>query len=139
MKFNEVKLHSGRTVFLCELHQFLTYEGLLEGLPTLESNQAVMDTLVAERHGKPYPVGPAYLIKPEQKLINFPGKYPFGTPAKIPGVTCVGRFESSETPIHHSGLVVIWYQDQFAFPIEPMILEKILDIDWDSLAAKMEL
>jgi hypothetical protein len=138
-EFNEIILRSGRRVLLYELHQVLTYDGLREGLPTLEMNKAMMEDLVAERHGKPYPVGPVCLIKPEQRLIDYFKKYAFGVPAILPAVTCMGRFESRETPITHSGLVIIWYQEQFAFPIDPAVIEKMECIDWERLAVNIGL
>jgi hypothetical protein len=33
-----------------------------------------------------------------------------------------------------SALTVIWFQDEFAFPIDPLVLIEIASIDWDAHA-----
>ena len=37
-----------------------------------------------------------------------------------------------------SWLVVVWYQETPAFPIEPTVLELLTQIDWDQLATDGE-
>ncbi len=140
-KAGEIDLPSGRRLYLRELRQYLTYEGLLEGLPTAERNKQRLERLVTELRDKPYEGGP-YLIHPNETPIKYDwgGKpYPFGTPSALPSVTCIGRFDSLEPArdanCDLSGLVVIWFQEEFAFPIEPAMVAQLLAIDWDAHAA----
>lgn len=139
-KVGELDLPSGRRLYLRELTQRLTYEGLLEGLPTAERNKQRLDQLVADYRDKPY-AGKPYLIRPKETLIEYSrdGRpYPFGTPSALPAVTCIARFDSLQPARDQSsdlsGLVVIWFQEEFAFPIDATVLAQLLAIDWDTHA-----
>lgn len=134
----ELGLLSGRRIHLRELWQYLTYDGLLEGLPTEEMNEGMLQHLLARYKDQPYPGAP-YLIRPAERRIESSqrGPYPFGNPSALPGVTCISRFESRgparDQPL--SGLVVIWFQQEFAFPIDPAVVTQIETIDWQEHAA----
>ena len=142
MSDGKFKLLSGRLVALQELRQHRTYEGLLEGLPTREANAYLLQDLISQHRDTPYP-GLPYLIQPAETRIEFPDalEYPFGTPASLPGVTCVARFTSLE-PIRsngdYSGLVIIWLQDEFAFPVAPGVMSHLLAMDWSAHAVDLE-
>ena len=66
------------------------------------------------------------------------GRYPFGTPGKIPEIQCLSRWRSSfESLGDRDGwfeLTVISYQEKFALPFAPEVIVAILDLDWDRLA-----
>ncbi|WP_406699853.1 hypothetical protein V5E97_13490 [Singulisphaera sp. Ch08] len=141
VKTGQLDLPSGRRLYLCELRQYLTYEGLLEGLPTVERNKKCLEQLVANHRGKLY-AGEPYLVRPTETPIEYnrDGKpYPFGIPSALPAVTCIGRFESRQPARNESSdqstLVIIWFQDEFAFPIDPSVVVQILAIDWETHAA----
>jgi hypothetical protein len=141
-KIGEFIQTSGRWLYMRELRQYLTYEGLLEGFPTVERNKQKLDQLFAEHQGKPYP-GASYLIQPTETPIDYVGKpYPFGTPSTLPIITCIGRFDSLEPARDqtkdYSGLVIIWYQDEFAFPIDPIVVNEFQMIDWEHYAIDFE-
>jgi hypothetical protein len=80
------------------------------------------------------------LIRPvETSLANRLGRpYPFGQPASIPSIACVGRFESSEPARPPGGdfsaLVVIWFQNEFALPIDDAVRMQLQAIDWQQHA-----
>jgi hypothetical protein len=118
----------------------LTYEGLLEGLPTEEMNKEMLEHLLASQRDQSYRRAP-YLITPTEKRIEYPLEkpYPFGKPSALPDVTCIGRFESlapaRDQECDLSGLVVIWFQDEFALPIDSSVLDHIRAIDWETHAA----
>jgi hypothetical protein len=40
---------------------------------------------------------------------------------------------------HFSVLTVVWFQDEFALPIQEPSFTKLLDLDWESLALDVEL
>jgi hypothetical protein len=138
----EFQLRSGRTIGLCEFRQCLTYEGLLEGLPTEEMNQRTINALMSSPKTRSYDV-PPYLIPPVEKPVPFHhgDKYPFGTPSALPSINCIARFKSEPTRKGNgdfSGLTVIWFQDDFAFPIDPAVIEQLESIDWDLYAGNRE-
>jgi hypothetical protein len=135
----ELTLPSKRTIRQLELQQRRTYEGLLMGLPTAEGNRRLLASLPQQhRH---YGC-PAHVIQPQEELLNGNGPsgepYPFGTPARLPPILCVGRFESHEPAADKSadgsGLVVVWFQGGFAFPIDEDAIKAIAAIDWDAHA-----
>ena len=131
------ELASGREVRLLGIDQFRTYEGLLIGVPTREMNQERMDALRAF-YIQPGEYGVPLLFEAEQVPVRTPQSLPgLGTPAKLPSITCVARFisdglEGSDKT--WSVLRVIWFQDDFAFPIEDRVLQQIAEIDWEAHA-----
>jgi hypothetical protein len=56
----------------------------------------------------------------------------------MPEVGCIGRFHSSyparDTGKDYSALTIIWFQDDYAFPISPDVERAIHAVDWDRLA-----
>ena len=82
------------------------------------------------------------LLEPEQRPLKVPGDIPrLGTPAKLPSVTCIARFISGGlegTDDIWSVLRVIWYQDDFAFPIAERAMQQIAEIDWEAHATSWE-
>ncbi len=47
--------------------------------------------------------------------------------------------EPARDPLQdYSVLTVIWFQDDFAFPIDPQVLEQIRALDWEQLAQDFE-
>jgi hypothetical protein len=134
-------LSDGRAIILQSLEQWSVYAGLLEGLPTKQINDADIKRLVEEaerRDGHP-----PLLIPPVQRPIAYEGRYPFGEPARLPSVGCVGRFFSHE-PARDSSkdcsyLTVMWFQDEFAFPLDSEIEKALLAMDWNAAARDVEL
>lgn len=137
----EFRLAEGRDIGLVSLDQRFTYEGLLEGLPTVESNRRLLEGL---RVAKPAqrPDIACLLLPPPETLILWESErpYPFGTPASLPAVICVGRFRSS-APARagdYSELIVTWLQDAFALPISPDVVEQLTRIEWAKVASDLE-
>jgi hypothetical protein len=103
-------------------------------------NQEMIDGIVARERERPFPDEP-YLIQPEEKPIDYRGEAPYrrGDLAALPSVGCVGRFLSyapaRDVGRQFSELVVIWFQDQFALPIDPKVWPSLVAIDWDRHAA----
>lgn len=139
----ELLLTSGRRVSLRELRQYSTYEGWMEGYPTAEHNKAQLERLVREHSGKPYD-GPSYLIPPVEEPVELrEGEHhPFGTPMLLPRITSIGRLESPYPTrwqsSDYSGLVVIWFQKEFALPIDPVVSGQMLLIDWERHAIDLD-
>jgi uncharacterized protein (TIGR02996 family) len=136
-RWMDIKLRSGRDIHLRRLDQHHIYEGLLEGLPTTAMNRRIIEGIVNDartRRGEE-----PFLIRPRETPISYSGDrpYPFGDPAELPGVACVGRF-TSFTAARGGGdcseLVVIWFQDEFALPIASEAWEQLVAIDWNQHA-----
>jgi hypothetical protein len=132
----EITLKSGRNIQITNIRQSLTYGGLVEGLPTAETNRRMIERVLLEKYTKS---DKPLLIPPVEVPIEMDGQnYPFGKPAKLPYVLCVARLESIKAiknpTFDFSALTVIWFQNEYAFPIEAEILTQIQDIDWDEYA-----
>ncbi|HEV7404591.1 MAG TPA: hypothetical protein VGO11_16745 [Chthoniobacteraceae bacterium] len=132
-----IRLGSGRDIFLVALNQSRTYEGLLEGLPTKEKNRGIVERTIQcaeELWG-----GAAYLITPPETPITLDHDYPFGTPASIPGIVCCARFRS-RTSVRpddgddYSELTFVWFQSDYALPIDESTLTQMGSLDWNAHA-----
>jgi len=136
---SEFKTASGRTIYLHEISQRATYEGMIEGLPTVEKNKQLIKHLLAQSQWSQYGVDPLLLPQREERIeLPVGEEYPFGTPSALPSVTCIARFESL-TPTRggtgdFSGLVVLWFQSEFGFPPPGDIQEQLRLIPWDEKA-----
>lgn len=122
-----LQLESDIVIELIELHQSLEYEGLLEGLPTRERNESAIRALVGELG-----VG-TLVIQPTQEPIDFAGLYPFGEPAKLPPIRCIGRFTSRDhldPDADYSELTVLWWQQEFGLPSDEAVLLPLRRMDW---------
>jgi hypothetical protein len=107
-------LDSGREISMTRLAQARIYAGVLEGLPTRQGNQQIMQATLDAAHADGRAV---YLVRPHETPIELDRVYPFGEPARLPGVQCVADFVSREDAVTASYLTLIWYQDDFAFPV----------------------
>jgi hypothetical protein len=142
MRNAKLELRSGRVVQVCELWQWLVYEGLLEGLPTREMNRREIERIAADERWRHYGAAPIVLPPNETPIPYHDDRpYPFGEPARLPAIVCGARLESAparDASMHLSGLCVVWFQPDFAFPIDPEALEHLRGIDWERHAIDME-
>lgn len=129
-------LLSGRIVLLESLKQWHVYAGLLEGVPTRARNDAELQRLVDEsrrQHGHE-----PFLITPVQERIQIERSHRRGEPARLPAIGCIGRFYSHQPArdrgMDCSDLTIIWFQDDYAFPLSPDVEQTILAVDWVKLA-----
>ncbi|MEZ6139174.1 MAG: hypothetical protein R3B84_01265 [Zavarzinella sp.] len=137
---NEFHLSNGRVIRLTAIDQWGTYSGLLEGVPTKEMNERLilntMDKARKRWHFEPY------LIRPIERPIELGSKYPFGTPASIPDITCIGNFDCFNTArdksMDGSTLPIVWFQSEFAFPIDEAIQEQIRSLEWEKHASDFQ-
>jgi hypothetical protein len=129
-------LNSGRNIKLMYLKQELYGEEWVMGYPTRESNRQYMDAYLKETR-EDYGVT-VHLIKPVETPTAHPESYSF-----LPSVVCTARFRSlrpvADQTKDVSMLVVIWFQEQFALPIDPEIEAQLKALDWESLATDIEL
>ncbi len=125
---NTLIIEGDKEVSIEFLNQRLTYGGLLEGLPTTKSNMRKIESLKIEGRGYSGD-GAVYVIEPLQTPIPYEGEYPFGDPASLPEVVCIAELRyngaSRNKNKDFSTLTLIWFQNDYAFPIDNEIIEKI--------------
>lgn len=129
MAVGDITLRVGGTISCSSLRQWRTYTGLLEGLPTRQMNERDIEHLLKQERDRGWWAGEPYLVPPVVRSIEYDGKYPFGVPEALPHVTCVARYIS-----YPAELTVIWFQQEFAFPIDPQVFDHLQGIDWARLA-----
>lgn len=131
MAVGDIRLRSGGTISCKRIRQWQTYTGLLEGLPTRQMNQSTIDQLMKEERERGWWAGEPYLVPPVVTPIDYlqGKKYPFGDPEALPGVGCVARFGAPAPNACSAELTVIWFQDEFAFPMDPRVVEHLEGID----------
>jgi hypothetical protein len=136
----EIQLASGTEIRLVQLHQYRTYIGLIEGRPTHGLNQDLVARAMKTAQSMLYAEGTPHLIAPLETSILAPSEVQLDDewqPAKLPDITCIGEFKSfvTQDPEEaYSFAVIVWFQDEFALPIDPMTLNEIRRLKWRSVA-----
>lgn len=137
---SEITLASGRAIRMTAINQWAAYAGMLEGVPTKERNERIVARAV-ETAKSTFSWEP-HLIRPTERPIKLGREYPFGIPSSLPGVVCIGLFDSfsvaRDEQMDASALTIVWFQDQFAFPISAIALHAISTLDWNELASDYE-
>ena len=139
----KIILNSGREIFLDRICQSHTYGGLLCGYPNKEMNERsiknAMESALEKMNSKA-----TYLVPPPLTEVEVDKRVKEHYPdaIRIPYITCYGQFESSvikgDADNDASFLTIVWYQDDFALPIDASVLEHIKTIDWDDVAEGYE-
>jgi uncharacterized protein (TIGR02996 family) len=147
----ELRLRSGRSITLERLDQVMTYAGLLEGTPNHEMNDRHIQYALNDAARRGSTDARPYLIDPKRRdYRRKPGdmkrtieRSPYWIPEWLPMVQCTGFFRGSVTPRHPEShisiLTVVWFQEDYAPPVQEPALTKLLDLDWDNLALDVEL
>ena len=139
----KIIVDGNKEAIITQIKQWRTYRGLLEGLPTTEMNRCrLMATM--EDAKKFCGQDEIYLIEPQQTPITIGDNdiYPFGTPASLPNITCIAEIMYSralrDQTKDFSSLGVIWFQDDYAFPINKDVVAKIKDIPFSKICGEFE-
>ncbi|WP_372369353.1 hypothetical protein [Candidatus Uabimicrobium sp. HlEnr_7] len=123
-------------VSLVSLEQYEVYEGLLEGCPTQKMNDKKIKMFLKQAEDN-YSWCNCYLVKPQRKKIERK-KSPFGISELLPQIVCIGRFSSldpaKEKDSDLSMLVIVWFQNKFALPIDSSVAIDIEKINWKAEA-----
>jgi len=142
-----IELESGRVISLTKLNQLRTYGGQYEGLPRytpLVANELQRQvqggwgkTIIIDTSAVPIPLSEErkdyYRNHRVRSLSNH-------SLTSLAPVTCVASFQSSDVAKGNSDdgdfsvLNMIWFQEDFAMPIDPDILNLIKSVDWDTEA-----
>ena len=135
------KLRSGHEVGLTRLEQAYVDTGLFKDVPTRERNRQIIDAMLdgERRRSGAEP----YLIRPEDRPIQSgDDAHPLAHDSYLPSVACRGYFQCPR-PVRDmiqdcSALTIIWFQDEFAFPLDPLVREQLLAIEWERFATDHE-
>jgi hypothetical protein len=131
---------SGRDIRLNTLVQYHTYAGLLEGAPGQDINAALVQEAVDTARARLLTVGTPFLIKPIERPLDPEVRPSRGLPQRmrLPNIVCLADFFSMDPAGDDrdlfSSLPIVWFQDEFALPIDPNIEREIVAVDWDALA-----
>lgn len=132
---NKIRISRETTAVLMALHQWLTYQGSLDDVPTEHINNEIVHQAEATAR-KLFPNDKIYIIPPVLTPIALHGD--LSKLFILPRRTCIGQLLHPD-PIKtitadYSSLVVVWWQSSFALPINSSILEVMTSINWDDLA-----
>ena len=142
----KISLDSRRTISLDELHQHLTYAGLLEGLPTRKLNKDILSELKDTVHNKIWASTTPHIIKPHESPVKlsderkayYQARGPEWEPVILPKIICIGHFMSDAITddFMFSSLTIVWFQEDWMMPIDNTILQQIKSINWDKHATQ---
>lgn len=133
-----IELASGRLIRLSRITQWRTNGGLLCGKPTPEMNDDnLLHTLdKAREFGKG--LGEPVLIEPRRTPVPPIVGRDLPPAEWLPATTCIAMFDSNalqrDDSEPYSSLVIAWFQDEFALPIDDTVLHEIRQIDWERFA-----
>lgn len=157
-----ITLNSGRVINMQRIDQGLAYSYVQEGIPYGPDYQQTVNLhlkwaqdrypnrriVVLEPRLRPLGIAEVELQRlrtlSQSKESGVSGRagisYP--EPVSIGSVCCRALFESK--PINGdaymlSELLVLWFQDGFALPIDPLVVEQIQALDWDAVAEDVDL
>ncbi len=106
---------------------------MLEGYPNSRSNSRRLKNL-RERLEKVLR-HPPYLIAPMEVEVEQEYFPPRLAPwVEFPGVQCTAHFKSSSLGEFGSSLCVVWFQREFAFPVDPNVIIELTNLDWAKYA-----
>jgi hypothetical protein len=114
-----IRCAGGITARLAGLEQGSTYAGLLDGGPTHEINEMLLDRVANEEGGDI----PTRLVRPaEKRVVSTSGYHDL---MLLPRFKCRGFFESGPFK-----LWIVWFQDTDAPPISPAVKAELLTLDF---------
>ena len=157
-----ITLNSGREINMQRIDQGLAYAHILEGIPYGPNYQGTVNLHLKWAKDR-YPDRRIVVLEPRLRPLGIPeaelqnlhtlsqseqsdtsGRFriSYPEPVSIGSVCCRALFESK--PINRdvyllSELMVLWFQDGFAMPIDPLVVEQIKALDWETVAQDVDL
>jgi hypothetical protein len=140
-----VNMRSGRVIQLAKLHQFETYDELLDGYPHARLNERILNKAIsASQHWANAMFAnnlfsrPCLLPQRTRRClfdIHGPATKEYGECEALPAITTFAIFHSSSLgdANPYSSLSFVWFQAAWGLPPK-QIVKYISNIDWDALA-----
>jgi hypothetical protein len=131
-------LAGGRRIQMLALDQWWSGEGLRIGFPLGEVDQRTWEWLLATYAGQDGGNVPL-VLKPVAEAVEQPERRSSGRRSVArPAATCAARFWSEKLAGDDQGIAsllrVIWFQDDFAFPIDRAVVAELEALDWEANA-----
>lgn len=125
------------TICLKALNQSTTYAGVLEGCPNHFVNQRFVRKAV-EHARELFGTHEPYLIAPIEKVIALNDGDSVTRIVVLPAVRCIASFWANYPTKPGAGdystLTVVWFQDDWALPIQGDIISALRALPWANLA-----
>lgn len=118
-------------VSISSLEQFLTYGNMLEGIPDQGYNEEII-----YRVGLDKDFNEIFVIEPQQTKISYSSDNKYTIPSVICKVTVQSTKNLKDTSKDFSSLRIVWFQDDYAFPIDKEIIEKLKEIPYYKLCGE---
>lgn len=127
MKFKNMHVSVDR------LFQWKTYYGVLEGVPNHAINQQMLIS-IKEKAKRELHVNTIYLIPPIEKIKTTSTR----VVATLPNITCMAELSHyqpmADQSMEYSRLGLIWFQDDYAFPIDSTIKKHVNELEWETMS-----
>lgn len=139
---NKLIIEIDLEVSIKRITQRFTYEGQLEGYPNKIVNSIIRNQINNE--ARDYcGMNEIFLVEPIQIPATNNPAYPFPDAIELPPIVCIvelwyfGTFRDKTKDFSSLGLV--WFQNDFSFPIEQEILDKIKEIPFSKICGEFDM
>jgi hypothetical protein len=127
-----------KRIFIESIYQFHTYRGLFSGMPNERINKQILEYSYRKATEDSF-CGKAHMLYPKQTAIPIKDERTYKeTPMALPDITCIAElryYKPLTNPDRFmSCMCVVWFQDNYAFPIQDNVLQQFLNLRWSSVA-----
>lgn len=131
-------LAGGRRIQMLALDQWWTYGSLLIGSPTGHLNRRILGQAVAKYTRLDGGNSPL-VLEPVPAPVELPGSRSYDPHSvALPAATCAAQFWSETLTGDDRGIAsklrVVWFQDDFALPIDHVVAAELEAVDWEAHA-----
>ncbi|MCL7763025.1 hypothetical protein MPF19_06310 [Polaribacter sp. Z014] len=120
-------------VYISSIEQNLTYSNLLEGFPNQSYNAEII-----YREGKDKYFNEIYVIDPKQTQILYLSEDNYAIPKVTCRITVRSNKNLKDAGKDFSSLRIVWFQDDYVFPIDKEIIENLKEIPYHKLCGEYE-
>jgi len=133
----DIEFAGGTRASLRSLYQSLTYEGLLDGVPTVEMTKRQLAE-VGSRYRGADRGHDALVLEPPLKLLDDAVPSLPSSRCQLPRLFCTARFSrwptANEVWRDESHLTLVWWQQRWALPIDEEVLAQLREVRWTDVA-----
>jgi hypothetical protein len=134
----DIKLNSGREVYVAEWRQYGIYAGVLCGVP----RGIAYFLWEARKEARKYAdEGPIAFLEPSLRRIG-PLRNDDDWAELLPPVCTIARLHGGEARRDDEGcfssIVVVWFQERFGLPYDEDVLDQLRALDWENRATDWE-